>query len=52
MKANIQLGLLKLSDPRVVRTLMIGWTLALLLLAASGVVYAEPCSDGGSCGGG
>jgi hypothetical protein len=52
MKARIQLGLLKFADPRVVRALLTGWTLALLLLALTGVVYAQPCSGSGSCGGG
>jgi len=52
MKARIQFGLLKLADPRVVRTLLIGLTLALTLLAGTGVVYAEPIAGGGGCGGG
>ena len=52
MKAHIQLNLLKLADPRVVRALLIGWTLALLLLSLTSVVYAQPCSGSGSCGGG
>ena len=52
MKARIQLGLFQLADPRVVRALLIGWTLALMLLALTGVVYAAPCGGDGSCSGG
>ncbi len=52
MKARIQLGLLKFADPRLVRALLIGWTLAMVLLATTGVVYAEPASGNGGCGGG
>jgi hypothetical protein len=46
MKARIQLGLLKLADPRTVRILLVGLTLALTLLAGTGVVYAEPAGGG------
>jgi hypothetical protein len=52
MKAHIQLGLLKLADPRVVRTVAVGLTLALTLLAGTGVVYANPAAGGGASGGG
>jgi len=54
MKAHIQLGLLKLADPRVVRALLIGLTLALALLAGGSVIYAGDCpaGAGGGCGGG
>ena len=52
MKARIQLNLLKLADPRVVRVLLVGLTLALTLLAGTGVVYAEPIGGGGTSGGG
>ena len=52
MKARIQLGLLKLGDPRVVRALMIGLTLALMLVAGTGVVYASPIGGGSGTGGG
>ncbi len=52
MKVRIQFGLLKLTDPRVVRILLVGLTLALTLLASGQVIYAAPaCGDGG-CGGG
>jgi hypothetical protein len=52
MKARIQLGLLRLADPRMVRALLVSLTLALMLLAGTGVVYAEPIGNGGGCGGG
>jgi len=52
MKARIQLGLLKFADPRVVRVLLVGLTMALTLLAGTGVVYAEPIGGSGGCGGG
>jgi len=52
MKARIRLGLLTFADPRVVRALLIGLTLALTLLAGTGVAYAEPIAGGGGCGGG
>jgi len=52
MKAHIQFGLLKLTDPRVVRVLLVGLTLALALLASTGTVYANPIVGGGTSGGG
>jgi hypothetical protein len=54
MKARIQFGLWKLADPRVVRILLVGLTLALTLLAGSSVIYAGDCpaGGGGACGGG
>ena len=52
MKTHIQIGLLKLADPRMVRALLLGLTLALTLLAGTGVVYAEPIGGGGGTGGG
>jgi len=52
MKAHIQYGLLKFSDPRVVRILLVGLTLALTLLAGTGIVYAEPIGGGGGSTGG
>ena len=52
MKARIQLGLLKLADPRVVRCLLVSLTLALMLLAGTGVVYANPMGGGGGSDGG
>ena len=52
MKAHIQYGLLKLSDPRVIRIVLVGITLGLMLLANAGVVYATPIGGGdGSSGG-
>ena len=54
MKARIQIGLLKLANPRLVRALLIGLTLALTLLAHSSVIYGCYVPDGaeGGCGGG
>jgi hypothetical protein len=52
MKARIQFGLLKLADPRVVRVLLVGLTMALMLLAHTGIVYANPIDGDGGCGGG
>ena len=55
MKAQLQLGLLKLTDPRVVRLVLIGLMLVLALLASSSVVYADCCpggAGGGGCDGG
>ena len=52
MKAQIQLGLLKLADPRLVRALLIGLTLGMLLLAQTGAVYANPICGGTGCDGG
>jgi len=47
MKARIQLGLLKFSNPRTVRVLLVGLTLV-LMLAGSSVVYADsPIGAGG-----
>jgi hypothetical protein len=53
MKARIQLGIHWLCRPQVVRLLLIGLTLALLLLATAPVAWANPCPDGasGGCGG-
>ena len=53
MKARIQFGLLKLANPRVVRALLIGLTLALALLGHSSVIYGcyDPAGASG-CGGG
>ena len=48
MKAQFQLSLLKLADPRIVRVLLVGLTLALTLLAGSSVVYASPDGAGGT----
>lgn len=54
MRSRIQLGLLKLADPWVVRVLLVGLTLALTLLPGGSVVHANVCPDGGGtgCGGG
>ena len=52
MKAHVQFGLLKLADPQVVRVLLVSLTLAMMLLAGTGVVYANPAAGGGTSGGG
>ena len=55
MKTHIQLALLKLADPRALRLLLLGLTLALLLLAQASTVYANVCpggAGGGTCTGG
>lgn len=52
MKTRVQFGLLKLADPRVVRVLLVGLTLALTLLASTGIVYANPAGGGGGSDGG
>jgi hypothetical protein len=54
MKARIQFGLLKLANPRLVRVLLIGLTLALALLGHSSVIYGcySPSGTDGGCGGG
>jgi hypothetical protein len=54
MKARIQIGLLKLTDPRVVRILVVGLMLTLALLAQGSAAFACDCPEGssGSCGGG
>ncbi len=53
MKTRIQLTLLKLSDPRVIRALLLGLTLALLLLGQGSIAHATNCPGGsdGGCGG-
>jgi len=52
MKARIQFGLLKLANPRLVRVLLIGLTLA--LLGHSSVIYGcyTPSGTDSGCGGG
>jgi hypothetical protein len=54
MKARIQIGLLKLANPRLVRALLIGLTLALALMAHSSVIYGcyAPGGTSPGCGGG
>jgi len=51
MKARIQLGLLMFANPRVVRALLIGLTLALMLLAGGQVASANPICGNSGCGG-
>lgn len=53
MKARIQLGAHFLCRPQVFRMILIGITLALMLLATAPVALANPCPDGasGGCGG-
>ncbi len=54
MKTRIQLNLVKLSDPRVVRALLLGLALALMLLGHGSIAHADTCpgGDNGGCGGG
>lgn len=55
MKTRMQLALMKIDDPRVVRVVLVGVALVLALVAqGSGVdaVYACPASGGGGCAGG
>jgi hypothetical protein len=52
MKARIQVGLLKLQDPRVIRVVLVGLALALMLLAPHATIYACPGGSSGGCGGG
>lgn len=55
MKAQVQLGLLKLADPRMARIIVFVLMLALVMLGRGSVVYADNCpggAGGGSCGGG
>jgi hypothetical protein len=52
MKGRMQVGLVKLSDPRVVRAIVIGVVLALAILGTGSATFA--CSPGGAgtgCGG-
>jgi hypothetical protein len=49
MKARIQVGLVKLSDPRVARALLIGLMVALALLGTGSATFA--CTPGGAGGG-
>ena len=57
MKARMQLALMKMDDPRVMRAVMVGVALLLALIAQAtplGVqaVYADPSSGGGGAVGG
>ena len=52
MKTRVQLGLLKLADPRVARFLLLGLMVALMLLGYAGEVHADPVCGEGGCGGG
>jgi hypothetical protein len=51
MKARMQVGLIKLSNPRVVRILLVGLALAMALLGPGAVAYADPGGCGGGCTG-
>ena len=57
MKARMQLAMLKMVDPRVVRAALIGAAVVLALVAqgvpgGAELVYACPSSGGGGCTGG
>ena len=57
MKARMQLALMKMDDPRVVRVVAIGLALVLALVAhtlpgGAEAVYACPATGGGGCTGG
>ncbi len=57
MTARIQLALMKMDDPRVVRVLMLGLAMVLALVAhgspsGAEAVYACPSTGGGGCTGG
>ncbi len=54
MKTRIQLTLIKLSDPRMIRALLLGLALALMLLGQGSIAYANSCPSGasGGCSGG
>jgi hypothetical protein len=57
MKARMQLALMKVDDPRVMRVVIVGLALLLALVAqavpgGAQVVYACPSSGGGGCVGG
>ena len=54
MKTRFQLGMLKLTDPRVLRVVLFGLMLALAALAHGSVAYANNCpgGSGGGCSGG
>lgn len=57
MKARMQLALMNMDDPRVVRVVAIGLALVLALVAqalpgGAEAVYACPASGGGGCIGG
>jgi hypothetical protein len=57
MKAQMQLALLKMDDPRIIRAVVIGLALVLTVVAqavpgGAEAVYACPASGGGGCVGG
>lgn len=57
MKARMQLALVTMGDPRVVRAMAIGLALVLALVAqafpgGAEAVYACPSTGGGGCTGG
>jgi hypothetical protein len=45
MKARVHLSLLKLTDPRVVRPLVLGLMLALTWLVHGSVAFADGCPE-------
>ncbi len=48
----VQSSLLRLTDPRVIRALLVGLILVLMLLTHSSAVFACPIGCGSGCGGG
>ncbi len=57
MKARMQVAMVKMSDPRILRVVLVGLALALAAatqVAPAGVeaVYACPSTGGGGCAGG
>ncbi len=57
MTARMQLALMKMDDPRVVRVLMLGLAMVLALVthgspSGAEAVYACPSTGGGGCTGG
>jgi hypothetical protein len=51
MKARLQLSLMRLANPRVIRLLVIGVLVALMLMASSSGVMAGTCPGGAASGG-
>jgi hypothetical protein len=52
MKARTQVALIKLSDPRVVRVVLIGLVLAMTLLGTGTAAALAPGGGSGGCTGG
>jgi hypothetical protein len=52
MKARMQVALIKLSDPRAVRVVMIGLVLAMALLGTGTAAALSPGGASGGCSGG